>query len=209
MSWRRPAIEDQFPDYDYHNGNAPHIIDYRTKLGREQVVLQLQAFHYYWCLKQCRDSGEIGLSLGTPGLPYCMTVLPEKDRGGHVFNKSDSVHLVLEKETFPLVLASAAVPTLPCTGIRGTCTGSELVSTIRRWLGLLKPGGILAAIILDEKYAKEAGGSLLEVASFQHTWTAARFLRYVLEPLGAGVELEEFDALKNNFAFDCVLRKST
>ena len=81
------------------------------------------------------------------------------------------------------------------------------MSTVRRWLTLLKPGGILAAIILDEQYAKEAGGSLLEIKQFSHTWSASRFLRYVLEPLGADAVLEEFDTLKNNFAFDVVLRK--
>ncbi len=208
MSFDRQYLLDQFPAYDYHNGNNQHLCDYRVKNNRQYVTMQIQCFPYYWAIKQCADSGEIGLSLGTPNLPYCLTVLPEKDKGGHVFHQPTSVHLVFEPESFPLLICSAALPALPCTGIRGTCVGSELTSTIRRWLTLLKPGGILAAILLDERYAKEAGGSLLEISSFRHTWSAQRFLRYVLEPLGAESNLEEYDTLKNNFAFDVVLRKT-
>lgn len=210
MTLFRPELVAEFSETcDYHNGAHPHLIDYRIKANRPFVAAQLAAFPYYWAKKMCQESGETALSLGTPGLPYCLTVLPEKGKeGSHVFNQPSSVHLVFEPESFPLIICSAAIPALPCTGIRGTCTGSELVGTIRKWLTLLKPGGILAAIILDEKYAKEAGGSLLEIEGFCHTFTSPRFLRYVLEPLGDAAALEEYDTLQNNFAFDCVLRKT-
>ena len=219
MSFRRAYLEAAFPGYDPHACTTPWKIDYRGDAeNRKLVAWQLQSFAYFQSLKQCQEEAEPGLSLRTPGIPFCLCASDERGPGVHLFVKPEHVAKVFEPATFPFLLVSAALPSLPCTElppdatpeqrVARRCRGAELVPTLRNWLSLLKPGGVLAAIVLDESKARVAGGSLLTLnPAWTHAWTPAQFQTTLLDPVADLAEIEAVNTLGNNFAFDLVLRR--
>lgn len=219
MSYRRAYLEAVFPGYDPHACTTPWLLDYRGDAESKKLISwQLQSFHYFQAITACAEEAEPGLSLKTPSIPFTLCASDERGPGVHVFVKPEHVAKVFEPSTFPFILVSAALPSLPCTElppdarpeqrIARRCRGAELLPTLRNWLGLLKPGGVLAAIILDEARAREAGGSLLTLnTQWTHTWTPAQFQSTLLEPVADLAEIEALDTLGNNFAFDIVLRR--
>lgn len=207
--WHRPYIESQFKGYDYRSPERPWELHCANKDGIRNCAWQMRAFHLWWILEKCQETGEIGLAVNMEDHPLCLGVHTEKNKG-HLFSHYNSIHKVLEKESFPLIIASAVIPAIECIGTNPRrCDGLEIVEHVKNWSTLLKPGGVIIAAILDNTGPTEEGRTLLEHAQYNHAWTVKQFERYLLPvivdktPLG----VREFDTLKNGLAFNLVLEK--
>lgn len=216
MSLHRVDLQTQFPGYDYNNPREPWRIDFRQH--NSLTAAQIQAFHYFWATQQCARSAMIGLSFTTPNLPYSFCVSPNRTQGVHLFAQPDNVDILLEKRTFPLIVASGVISELLCDKVKSDatiaqrrearCKGEEVAKILNKWANLLMPQGILIAVLIDHKYAFPQGWSLFDKSeNITHIWTAAQFMEYVLQPCENIFTVKEFDTLKNNYAFNVVLEK--
>jgi hypothetical protein len=203
MSYSRNYLLEAFNNYDYHNATRPWENNYRAENGLRNCAWQMQAFHYFWCEKQCKEEGLTALSLNIPNLPHCNLVSNEPGVG-QFFCDFTSVHRLVNPKSFPLIIASAAISFLLCDK-EGYCDGSEVAKTMKDWMSILKPGGILAAVIMDEKLAFHEGRTMKGQNNMTHTWTAIQFERAVLSQLVDTVEIVEYDSFHNGCSFNMVL----
>lgn len=206
-SFDRPYLLTEFPDYDYNNPLHSWEMDIDKPDGPRNCAWQMQAFHYYWCLKQCQRSGEIGLSLGIPHLPYCFLFTENRDEGHMGASAADYVSMLLRQSSFSLIVASAALQKITCMSNARCDNDLDVVPVLRGWMNVLRPGGVLIAALMDEKFSAKNGRSLKESGGWSHTWSPQRFANSVLRPLAEEFLVSEFDTFKNGMSFNVVLQR--
>lgn len=197
---------DEFPNYDYRHPKHPWLLTYR-KAQQGTAGLQIQAFHYWWAIESGK-SGQIGLSLLTPNLPFCLCVGDSNAENIHLQADPLMAHELLRKSPFPLIVTSAVIPYVPCLQKNtARCQGQEAIDRLVLWAELLNPGGRVIGVLFDEHYANKNGWQVKEKIKATHTWTANQFYQQLLPLAEDGIfQIEEFDTLKNEFAFNFVLR---
>jgi len=116
---------------------------------------------------------------------------------------------ILQQSPYPLIVVSAVFPHVPCEKKNTKqCDGNEAIIRLQLWGELLTKGGRIIGVLLDDYYAKKNGWSIREKTSATHIWTATQFREQLNMILRDDMfVLEEFDTLKNDFAFNFVLRK--
>lgn len=210
MSWRRQYLENMFPNYDYRNPSQSWIVDYRVENFRKNVALQINAFHHFYAQQQCEEEGKVGLAFDIP-LPFCLNISNNKDNPDRdIFANPESIHIFLERERFPLIVASAVISSLPChkSPEVAKCDGADVAKVMRNWATLLSPNGLLVAAIIDSKIAHLNGVDILKTIPFlTHKWGPQQFEKMVETYLFDVYDIEELDTLKNYYAFSVVLRK--
>lgn len=210
MSYERQYILNEFPDYDYRNPSRPHMVDYRVEAYRKIVGWQLMAFQMYWCIKQCKEEGRVGISFDVD-LPFCNVVSQNKDNpDAHFFANPENFHIFANQEKFPIVVASSMISSLPCAKPEGIkkCNGFEAIGALRNWAKLLSPGGVLIAIFLDNRYAWQTGVDILKaMPQMTHAWSTEQMEKDILSQVSDIYDIEEIDTLKNFFSSNIVLRK--
>lgn len=215
-SLHRLDLLKQFPQYDYGNPQEPWRTEYRR--SDNNTAAQIQAFHYYWATKMCRDFGHVGISLLMPGIPYCLCIAPEPSGGVHIVSPIENLTTIIQPESVSFIIISSAVSLLPCQVLpkdappevrkRRFCTGEETLPILREWARLLMPGGVMIANLINENIAREAGWSLFQKDNrLQHAWTPKRFEEYIVKPMSDLFELDEINSMGNHFSFQIVLRK--
>lgn len=205
MSYNRPYLQEVFPSYDYHNPLRPWENHIKAENGPRNCGWQMMAFHYFWCEK-LKEEGSVGLSLNIPNLPFCNLVSNEPGVG-QLFSDFRSVHRLVNPRSYPLIIASAAISFLSCNKeIQSKyCDGGEVAQAIKDWMTILAPGGVLAAVIMDEKMPFYEGRTLKGQQNIVHAWTATQFERAVLSQLVDTVEIVEYDTFHNGCSFNLVL----
>lgn len=205
--WEHSYLFSLFEQYNYHAPTRPWEMHCRDDNGIRNCAWQMKAFHYWWILQQCRDTGEIGLALNIDNLPFCLHV-DNREGFGHIFCQHTSEHLLFNDEQFPLIIASAFIPYYPCDTENSRCDGLEVAKGIDILSRTLKHGGVLIAAIMDETGPLHEGRSLRESSQFTHAWTSKQFERTVLQNINSEIwEIEEYDTFHNDMAFNLVLEK--
>lgn len=210
----RKDLLEIFPGYDYLNPKQPYLLDYRRP---DNITgKQMEAFHFFWSKRMCIETGKIGLSLITPHIPNCLCVSNKEGSGVHIVHDLSSIDKLFLPESISLILASACLPLLPCTRLPESasaeekrllyCKGEEIIPTIKAWSKVLSKDGVLAAVLIDEQFARQAGFSLFEKGPFRHVWSAEKFCG-LIEDLKDTFEVVEFNNLHNHFSFNVVLKK--
>jgi predicted SAM-dependent methyltransferase len=99
----------------------------------------------------------------------------------------------------PFINACHSLEHMP---VRGDAGVQELLSG---WLGLLRPGGIMALVMPDNDHFDAMACD----SDHKHAWGHSDFSRRVLDPLffRVGLELVEYDTFDNHHSFNVVLRK--
>lgn len=207
MTYHRAYLKNIFPDYDYRKPTEPWRIDYNVDDHRPYVNFQLQAFTLYWVEKVCKEDGLPGLALEARNIPFCLSTSSVR-YAGHIYSKPEYVHLIFEERSLPLIVATNSFPLLSCqAALEGKkCDDQHIIKTMQNWGRILYPGGYLIATIPDAALALARGEDPAK-ANELHIWSARRFQERILKPL-EGFTIEEFDTLKNNFAFNFVLRRT-
>lgn len=196
-----------FKDYDYNNPLESWKVNSREPNGITLCAWQMKAFHYFWIMKQCRVTGEIGLTINMENVPFCLYV-DDRHGAGHIFCALSSVHKLFTSNKFPLVIASALIPYLPCSSSGKRCDGIEIAGEIDKLANIVAPSGVLIAALMDELGPKHEGRSLVESAGNTHAWTVPQFEKHILGNINSHVwDVEEFDTLKNDMSFNVVLRR--
>ncbi len=228
-----PRVHSQvlpfFPQYRLDSKAQGTILDYRDP--NNAVGHQQRAFLMDVALRSFIESeGGIGLDLGSGGVqhPGCLSVdvignqetpfYGGEMQGVHV--KTDASNLwMFGSNMFSCILANHLAEHLPCKRVgRGVdqqerlrigCPGYEITNIILdHWIRVVRPGGRIAMIIPDDKYAKEVGSSSLFWDSTHcHAFDSTTFMSDILSPLLEWVEVEEYDSFSNNFSFPVLLRK--
>lgn len=187
-----------FPDYDYHKCVDPVRLDY----GRSDNLVghQQRAFVIFWCLEGAKNGG-IGIDMGCGSVvdPFCLGVdkygRGERDEYGgeckpHMVLRADKP-LPFEDNSFDFLVANHALEHM-----------QDTVWTVREWVRIVKPNGILAFVLPDAKY-----GGADKDADHKAEYTTEQFKKEVLSEVEKLVDVVEFDTFKNNFSFNVVLRK--
>lgn len=197
-----------FPDFDYRNP-VPGAV---TVMGPSNncVGHQQRAFQTWWSIQQCGPL-DLGLDIGAHrGLsPFCIHVDKYYDNqnahpyyggviGCDVVADATSVAM-FPKGVFPLIGSNHSLEHMPVDGDGGT------VELLKTWVGLLRQGGVIALIVPDNWYWDVKASD----ADHKHAWSHIDFRGRVLDRAvaEANCELVEYDTLKNNFAFNAVIRK--
>lgn len=192
---------DYFPNYDYHK-LVPNIDPVRLDYRRADNIVgfQQRCFILYWCLKGAENGG-IGVDMGCGSVvdPYCLGIdkygRGEKDDYGgeckpHIVLRADKP-LPFESGSFDFLVSNHSLEHM-----------SDTEWTLREWIRIVKPRGILAIIMPDATY-----GSTGDEHHHAVSWTAEDFKKEVLDDLKDLVEIIEFNTLSNNFSMNCVLKK--
>ena len=208
MQWEHEYLFQLFPQYDYNNPKRPWDLHCRDSTGIRNCAWQMKAFHYWWVMKQCHETGEVGLAINIENIPFCV-MADNRESAGHVFAQHGSVHKLFNGNKFPLVIASAVIPFYPCASSNPqNCEGPEVANIIHSLATTLKPDGVLIAAVMDDTGPRHEGRSLKDSAQFTHTWTAKQFERSVLAKIDTAIlEVQEFDTLRNDMSYNVVLRK--
>jgi hypothetical protein len=209
---------EQFPNFDYRNPKEPWRMDARHP--QSLADLQIQAFHYFWTLEATKK-GNIGLSLVTPHLPFCFTLSHANETGIHRRDAHMSMAWVFEPSSFACVVASAVLPEIFCDQVpigaekkirkKARCQGKEVITHLHTWSRFLAPSGLLLGVLFDNDAAQDyRHTNVIDELDVQHAWSAASFYQHVLRPFVQShpFVIEEYDTLKNNLAFNFVIRRS-
>ena len=212
------SLLEHFPNFDYRHSKEPWRMD-ATRLD-SLADLQIQAFHYYWTLDATKN-GNIGLSLVTPCLPFCFTLSNKDQALAHRYDLPTSLEWLFAPHSFSCLVVSATLPHVFCTTTplpadkkerkKARCQGEEIVGVLQKWSRVLAPQGVLLGVLFDNTASlRYRGTDLIEELDFQHAWSASSFYLHVLCPLLVAepeFKIEEFDTLKNNLAFNFVVRR--
>jgi hypothetical protein len=202
-------VQRYFPDFDYRQcaGDRAVICDYRDPgnfVGHQQ-----RAVTVYWALKLCGPL-DLGIDMGTPrGLtPYCIHVdvngtgRPHPAYGGgylaDVVHDAGTVAPFFSPGAFPYVASNHSLEHMPSVGDDG------VAKILDDWIGLLRPGGVLAMVIPDNDHFDVMACD----KDHRHAWGAKDFRARVLDKVKAPREIIEYDTLANNFSFNVILRKT-
>lgn len=209
MSFDRPYLLAEFPGYDYNNPVHPWDMDINKPDGPRNCAWQMQAFHYYWCLRQCKEDAEIGLSLDIPNLPHCFLVSSQPNQG-HIGSGAmalESIDMVIQPRSFKLIVASSALQKITCAA-SARCDNGDARTILKRWITLLRPGGVLIAALMDENFSAKNGRDLKDTG-WTHTWSPRTFESRILRPIAEEhLETLEFDTFKNGMSFNVVLQRN-
>jgi len=193
-----------FPGYDYHklaDGVDPVRLDYRRPdnlAGHQQ-----RCFTVYWALEGGAHGG-IGIDVGCGELihPHCLGI--DKYQGdAHPDYPSPTKanyhpHLVLRADK-PLPFTDSCFDFLISHHSLEHMFDTEW--TLREWIRIVKPGGVLAIVMPDGAY-----GDTMD-KDHKVEWIARGFKEDVLAEVADLVEVVEFDTFDNHFSFNVVLRK--
>jgi hypothetical protein len=206
------ACAEHFPEFDYRSpkGSRDIICDYSNP--QNQVGHQQRAFSAWWAIELCGPT-DLGLDLGSQrGLtPFCIHMDSMYD-GLHehpfyggvapsdvVGNAADPTFF--PPRTFPFISSNHSLEHMPPAEDAGT------VSVLRRWISLLRSGGLLAMVIPDNAYFDVMASD----RDHKHAWSHTDFLSRILDPLRKkeSVELLEYDTLQNKFSFNVLLKRTS
>ena len=193
-----------FSDYDYHklaDGIDPARLDYRrldNLTGHQQ-----RCFAVYWALKGA-SHGAIGVDMGCGEVihPCCLGI--DKYQGDAHPNYPSPTkanyrpHIVLRADK-PLPFTDSCFDFL--ISLHSLEHMADTVWTLKEWIRIVKPGGILAVVMPDAKY-----GSPMD-KDHKVDYSAEEFKADVLAEVDDLVEVVEFDTFNNHFSFNVVLRK--
>lgn len=192
---------DYFPEYDYRRPNQPERLDY----SRPDNITEYQqrTFNVWWAIQQCGKTGNVGLEIGSGGkhTPWCLSTDLYSTDSHPIYGSACHPHMIVDgaktlpfkSEIFSLVLANHVVEHLE----------GDTKKILREWLRVLKPNGVIAAVLPDQQY-----NDVLAIdRDHKHAWTANEFLNDIIKPLQDSVIIEEFDTLQNKFSYEIVLRK--
>jgi SAM-dependent methyltransferase len=202
-----------FPDFNYRKCVGDRNIICRMDSGADNKVgHQQRAFSCWWGIETCGPI-DPGLDIGSHrGLtPYAIHVDKFYD-GVHqhpfyggvisadVVVDATSLDTVFPPSTFPFIGSNHSLEHMPVAGDAGT------VALLKQWVGLLRPGGVLAMVIPDNDF----WDVMKSDKDHKHAWGAKDFRTRVLDPLLAqsGLALEEYDTLDNHYSFNVVIRKA-
>jgi SAM-dependent methyltransferase len=203
-------VQEYFPDFDYKKpkGDRAVLCDFRNP--GNMVGHQQRAFSVYWALKKCSPT-DLGLDIGSPkGLtPYCIHVDLFGDGqvhpyygGGPYF--SDVVgdagkEMPFPKGGFPYITSNHSLEHM------GPAGDDAAIAVLERWVGLLRPDGILAAILPDNDLWDTMAGDKDHKHAWGHSDFSARILGRVMD--STKCDLIAYNELDNNFSFDFVIQK--
>ena len=193
-----------FPEFDYHHlaeDIDPARLDYRRMdnvAGHQQ-----RCFTVYWALKGAENGG-VGVDMGCGELihPFCLGV--DKYCGdAHPDYPSPTKahyhpHLVMRVDK-PLPFTTGSFDFLISHhSLEHMC---DTAWTLREWIRIVKPGGILAIVMPDAAYGPTND------PDHQEDYSAAGFKREVLSTVTEVVDVLEFDTFNNHFSVNVVLKK--
>lgn len=207
-----------FPHFDYLRPKEPWRMDATCR--NSLADLQIQAFHYYWTLNATKK-GNIGLSLVTPRLPFCFTLSNTNDTVVHRRDSPTSMDWLFEPQSLACVVVSAVLPQVFCSEVppeaekktrkKARCQGEEVIDQFHHWGRVVAPEGIILGVLFDNEAAlRHRNTNLIDELDVQHAWSAASFYLNVLEPFvksNSSFAIEEYDTLRNNLAFNFVVRR--
>ena len=152
-----------------------------------------------------------GLDIGSHrGLtPFCIHVDKFYDgKNPHpVYGGVISTDVVLDATKLETVFPPATFPYLCSNHSLEHMPGDDaaIVDLLARWMGLLRPGGVMALIVPDNDHWPV----LPSDPDHKNAWGHSDFRPRILDPfldLG-GLELVEYDTLDNHYSFNVVVRK--
>lgn len=224
-----PQVLPFFPGY--HPDSIAPGVSIKYSDPSNQVGHQQRGWLNYHAVQSFIESGGgIGLDLGSGGVqhPGCLSVdvignqessfYGGEMQGVHV--KADASNLwMFGSNMFSCILANHLVEHLNCSRVsRGVdqrerlrigCHGYEITDILlNHWIRVVRPGGRIAMIIPDDKYAKEVGSSsLFYDETHAHALDSTTFADDILSPLLEWIDIEEYDTFDNHFSFNILLRK--
>lgn len=197
-----------FPDFDYHkvkDGIDPERIKYNRPdnlTGHQQ-----RAFIMYWCLKGASEGG-IGISMGCGEViePFCLGIDKYCGREHPDYPVSEG-HRLANYHPHMVLRADKPLPfTSDCFDFLVSCHSLEhmedIVWSLREWIRIVKPEGILAIVMPDGKY--EGVGLDRDHKTY---YSSEQFREEVLKEVEDLVEIVEFDIFQNGHSFNVVLKK--
>lgn len=199
----KPSYEyllEWFPLYDYHRCREPERLEYtRTDniTGHQQ-----RCFAVYWALK-CAEKGGVGIDMGCGQAisPFCIGV--DKYSGDDHPDYGGAYHPHLElRADKPLPFTDGCFDFLISHHSLEHMNDAEW--TLREWIRIVKPNGILAIVMPDGKYPGTDNDK-----DHKRVYTAEEFKEEVLDSLVGEslVKVIEYDTFDNCFSFNCVLKK--
>lgn len=209
------TVQQFFPGFDYQNPLPETRRRCDMRLGPENVVgHQQRAVTVYWALQQCNPEN-LGMDFGSPrGMtPWCVHVdifgdgTPHPFYGGGPYvadvigDASNPAWLerTFVKGTWPYIASNHSLEHMAVAGDDG------IAKLLLIWIEYLRPGGVLALVIPDNAHFDVMASD----KDHRHAWSAADFGPRVLDKVlsHGGLDLIGYDTLKNNFSFECILRK--
>ena len=230
---RQSAFRQAFPDvYGELNSFFPDF-DYRTCVGDRNIVCRMdsgndnkvghqqRAFSCWWAIETCGPI-DPGLDIGAHrGLtPFCTHIdllydgkTPHPFYGGVISTDvvADGTKLegLFPASTFPFIGSNHSLEHMPVQGDAG------VVDLLRGWIGLLRPGGVLAMVVPDNDWfdvlrSDRDHKNVWGARGISRDWQNKSFRSSVLDPLlsQGGVTLVEYDTLDNHYSFSVVLRRT-
>jgi hypothetical protein len=213
-----PQVCEYFPDYDYRTCVGDRNIICRMDSGpNNKVGHQQRAFSIWWALQQGGPL-DLGLDLGSSkGMtPYAIHVDLFGDGKSHPFYgggpynadvawDATRIHEIVPPASLPFITANHSLEHMPAADDDG------IVELLVRWMGLLRPSGILAMIVPDNDYFDVWGCDKdhkhVGPKAWGHWDFRARVLDKLLTQTRVPVALLDYNTLDNHFSFDVVLER--
>lgn len=196
----REDIQEYFPNFDYKNCTEPERIDFSRP--DNLVGVQQECFLLHHILKQFFKNGEVGLDIGCGQDPHWGTVgindyygNCHKIYGGkynpHITSLAENIDKIFNEKTFNFIVASHILEHV-----------KDPIVTFRKWIKLLKVGGIIILLMPDATYEQ-----LKWDPSHINFFTPNDFKEKVINSNLDILSKVELDTLKNKFSFNFIGKK--
>ena len=203
---------EYFPNFEYSNPKP----EYKNRLAitvKDNILGHTQrSFVTYWAMRMFLESGgEPGISMCAGQLrdAFCMSNDLHYTDNHPVYGGVYKPQLHASTDDLPFV-GSSTIPWIVSNhGLEHTHDPGK---TLREWLRILKPGGIIAFVIPDEKYEWAERDP-----DHKHKYSAEEVKYQFIDPLtekedeplatGPLCVLHEYDTFQNFFSTNCVIQK--
>jgi len=181
-----------FPGFDYHQPSAEFLTRRKFSHPNNIVGVQQRCFNYFWAFHTVWGTGELGVEVGSHGVrtPFCLSTDIEQFEGVDLV--MDATDITLSNGSILLLLANHVIEHLDI----------EIGDLLAHWHTKLKPSGIIAAIMPDEKFNDVKAQ---DVSHFHATHSDSFRDEYLSDQ--NLFEVLEYNTLRNSFSFEMVIQK--
>lgn len=179
----------------------PSVLSYRHP--QNLAGYMQRSFVVFWTMWACRFGG-LAIDLGSAGVKTCWTLDTDVYRGESHYDYGGACYPTLVADARNLAQFNDNFFSAVCANHMLEHMGGDVAGLLRsQWIRILRPGGILAIVVPDNRYVNVLGID----KDHKSAWSAPQFYQQIVEPLKDIIEVIEFNTFHNDFAFNFCGRK--